>query len=292
MAMLSMTGYGRSRQSQDGRDLLMELKAVNHRFLDVSFRFPKGLAFLEEPLRARINSGGMMRGHVDVSVTYQNTRPDANHVAIDRQLVLQCARETAELAEELQCNAPSVADLIELSGALQVTAQEEDTEAVTRLALNAYDEAFAQLEGMRKREGIALAADLETNLSHTEDLTRQIATLAPTIPESYRERLQGRLTEWKLQPIDPQRMAQEVALLADKCAIDEELSRLNSHFEQFRRCLAQSDEVGRRMDFLLQEMNREANTIGSKASDATIAQAVVEIKCLLEKLREQVQNIV
>ena len=292
MLMLSMTGYGRSRQSQDGRDLMMELKAVNHRFLDVSFRFPKALAFLEEPLRARINSGGMMRGHVDVSVTYQNTRPDANQVVIDRQLVFQCAQETAAFAEELHREAPGIADLIELSGALRVTQQEEDTEAVTRLALMAYDEAFSQLESMRQREGAALAADLETNLNQTEILTRQIAKLAPTIPESYRERLQGRLAEWGLQPIDPQRMAQEVAILADKCAIDEELSRLNSHFEQFRSCLAQPDEVGRRMDFLLQEMNREANTIGSKASDAAIAQAVVEIKCLLEKLREQVQNIV
>ncbi|MDD3214516.1 MAG: DUF1732 domain-containing protein, partial [Eubacteriales bacterium] len=142
------------------------------------------------------------------------------------------------------------------------------------------------------REGEAMAADLTANLSAAEALTEQIAVRAPQVPEGCRERLDARLSEWKVQPAEPQRLAQEVALLADKCAIDEELARLKSHFAQFRECLSSKDAVGRRMDFLLQEMNRETNTIGSKAGDAQIAQRVVEMKCLLEKLREQVQNIV
>ncbi|HNW85983.1 MAG TPA: YicC family protein [Candidatus Limiplasma sp.] len=290
--MLSMTGYGRSHVSRDGRDLLMELKTVNHRFLDVSLRLPKPLAFLEEPLRARIGAGQLKRGHIDVAVVYQNKRPDANTIAIDRSLLLQCAAETCAIAEELGQASLSVAELIQLSGALSVTQADEDADAVTDLALVAYDEAMAQLQTMREREGLALAADLAQNLTLTERLVAQVAVRAPAVPKAYHERLNARLAEWNVPAVDPQRLAQEVAVLADKCAIDEELSRLRSHFSQFRECIAEPGEVGRRMDFLLQEMNREANTIGSKASDAEIAQYVVEIKCLLEKLREQVQNAV
>ena len=290
--MLSMTGYGRSRRSNDGRDLLIELKTVNHRFLDVGFRLPKPLAFLEEPLRARIGEGTLRRGHIDVSITYQNNRSDANTILIDRALLLRCAQETCAIAEELRQTPPTVAELMHLSGAFTILPADEDADAVTALALAAYDDALEQLNAMRRREGAALSADLQDNLTQTEALVERIAARAPLVPEACRERLNVRLTEWNLQPPEPQRLAQEVAILVDKCAIDEELSRLKSHFAQFRECLTADGEVGRRMDFLLQEMNRETNTIGSKASDAQIAQCVVEIKCLLEKLREQVQNIV
>ncbi len=290
--MLSMTGYGRGRACRDGRELLLEMKAVNHRFLDVSFRLPKALAFLEEPLRARLGTGEMMRGHVELTVTYGNTREDANAVLIDLPLLTQCAQAARSAAEALGQPPPSVAELIAMSGALRVTPADEDAGAVTALAEEAYREAFAQLQTMREREGAAMAADLEANLTRTEELARKIAGRAPAVPEASRERLTARLAEWNVQAADPQRIAQEVAVLADKCAVDEELSRLGSHFVQFRQCLGLPGEAGRRMDFLLQEMNRETNTIGSKACDAEIAQCVVEMKCLLEKLREQVQNIV
>ena len=287
-----MTGYGRGHASVDGRELMIELKAVNHRFLDVSYRIPKALTFLEELLRARVNDGEMMRGHVDVSVSYQNHRADANTIVLDNQLVLNAHQATRTLAEELHKEQPDIAQLIQLSGAMIVTPAEEDTEAVTSLALRVYDVAYAQLHAMRVREGAALATDLATNLAIAKMLVKSIADRSPTVPLQYRERLNARLVEWNVQAADPQRLAQEVAMLADKCAIDEELTRLNSHFAQFAKCLDETGEVGRRMDFLLQEMNRETNTIGSKASDAQIAQYVVEMKCLLEKLREQVQNIV
>jgi len=290
--MLSMTGYGRGRAVRDGRELLLELKTVNHRFLDVNFRIPKTLSFLEEPLRERLNEGGIKRGHVELTLTYQNTREDANAVAIDEPLLLKCARETAAAAGKLGKASPTVAELIVMSGALRVTQADEDAEAVTALAMEAYGEAFAQLDGMRKREGLALAADLQTNLVNALTFAKQIAQRAPAVPLAYRERLTAKLAEWNVQPAEPQRVAQEVALMADKCAVDEELSRLNSHFDQFGECLRAQGEVGRRMDFLLQEMNRETNTIGSKASDAEISHCTVELKCLLEKLREQVQNVV
>ena len=290
--MLSMTGYGRGRCSADGRELLLELKTVNHRFLDVSFRLPKTLTFLEEPLRGKITDGELRRGHVELTVTYQNSRPDANTVTLDEPLLMQCAARTGAIAQELHMTTPTMGELMALCGALKVTQTEEDAEAVTALALLAYGEAEAQLLRMRISEGQTLAGDLTANLSAAKALCESIAKRAPTVPEAYRERLTAKLREWGLQATEPQRIAQEVALLADRCAIDEELSRLGSHFQQFQACLTADDEVGRRMDFLLQEMNRETNTIGSKALDADIAQRVVEIKCLLEKLREQVQNVV
>jgi len=290
MTMLSMTGYGRYRVSSEGRDLLLELKSVNHRFLDVNFRLPKALTFLEDPLRELLN-GGMRRGHVELTIIYQNNRTDANAILIDRELLMQCAQETQTLAKALDTPSPTIAELIAMSGALSVSQADENIQAVTALAEEAYGVAFKQLQAMRVREGEALAADLTGNLEQVETLAKRIAALAPMVPQTYRERLEARLKEWNLQGADPQRVAQEIALAADRCAIDEELARLQSHFLQFRVCLNAEDEVGRRMDFLLQEMNREVNTIGSKASDAEIAHCVVEMKCLLEKLREQVQNV-
>ncbi len=290
--MLSMTGYGRGHASQAGRELLLELKTVNHRFLDVSLRLPRPITFLEEPLRTRISEGSLQRGHVDVSVTYANLRPDAQSVTIDSALLAQCSQAADAVALQLDRETPDLASLLTLCGALHVTQAEEDAEAVTVLMQTACDEALAQLQAMRQREGEALARDMQANLRQCEALTTEVEQRAPAVPEAYRQRLEARLVEWAVQAADPQRVAQEVALMADRCAIDEELARLRSHYAQFAQCLQDPGEVGRRMDFLLQEMNREANTIGSKASDAPIAQRVVELKCLLEKLREQAQNVV
>ena len=175
---------------------------------------------------------------------------------------------------------------MQLSGSLRVSQAEEDCEAVASLADEALDGALRELNAMRFREGAALADDLSVYLTQAEAIAASIAARAPKVPETYRERIRARLAEWALQGVDEQRVAQEVAILADKCAVDEELARLNSHFAQMRSCMSDGAEVGRRMDFLIQEMNREVNTIGSKAADAEIAQHVVALKCILEKLRE------
>lgn len=287
----SMTGFDRSQMLRDGRELCVELKSVNHRYLDISFRTPKALAFLEEPLREWIRQGEIKRGHLEVSVTYRNARADAKTITLDRDLVLQCARETRETADALRKNSPSVFELIKLCDVLTVTQADEDADEVTRLAEGAFREAQACMQAMREKEGSILAEDLKENLQSAEATAGRIAELAPRVPLEYRDKLLKRLSEWEAEIPDPVRVAQEVGLMADRCAIDEELSRLQSHFLQFRACYTQEGEVGRRMDFILQEINREINTIGSKASHAEIANCVVEMKCLLEKLREQVQNI-
>lgn len=291
--MQSMTGYGRCRVCADGRELTLELKAVNHRFLDITFRLPKNLAFLEDSMRTRINQSNLRRGHVDVFVTYQNTRTDARVVNIDAGLLeaFNAAMKTVHKSLD-DFRRASAAEVLTLSGALSVAQADEDTEAVTALAEQAFDGAVEALIAMRDREGAHLAEDLLSNLKELASLREKIAERAPSVPEEYRTRLTARLEEWQVNAVDPQRVAQEVAIMADRCAIDEELSRLEGHIVQFTDSVQNGTEVGRKLDFLLQEMNREVNTTGSKASDALITQAVVDAKCIIEKLREQVQNAV
>lgn len=291
--MQSMTGYGRARACRDGREITIELKTVNHRFLDLSFRIPKNLAFLEDPLRSRINASGLRRGHVDVFVTYANTRTDAREVRLDGALLeaFSQALADAQVALKPYGRMMSAAEVLTLSGALSIAQAEEDAEAVTELAAEAFDAALDKLMDMRAQEGEHLGADLLGNLEELSALVRSITDRAPEVPREYRQRLMTRLEEWQVNA-DPQRVAQEVALMADHCAIDEELSRLESHIAQFRSSVENGTEVGRKLDFLLQEMNREINTIGSKASDAEISGCVVNAKCVVEKLREQVQNVV
>lgn len=290
--MQSMTGYGRHRVCRDGRELTLELKAVNHRFLDLSFRLPKNLAFLEDALRNRINQSNLRRGHVDVFVTYQNTRTDAREVRIDEALLTAFNQAVHGMRKQLDSyRRASAAEVLTLSGALTVAQAEEDTEAVTELAMEAFEGALNALVAMRDREGQHLADDLLANLDELARLRGQILLRAPAVPEDFRKRLTARLEEWDVA-VDPQRIAQEVAIMADRCAIDEELSRLEGHIAQFTDSIHHGAEVGRKLDFLLQEMNREVNTMGSKASDAQITQSVVDAKCVIEKLREQVQNAV
>lgn len=288
-----MTGYGRYRACNDGRELTIELKTVNHRFLDLSFRIPRNISFLEDVLRTRLTQGELKRGHVDVFVTYQNTRMDTRDVQIDLALLkaFNAALKTAK--HELDdYKRPTATDVISLSGALQIAQADEDIDAVTALAKEAINGAMDELVAMRNREGEHLAGDLREKLAELAALRERVRVKAPTVPDEYRAKLRSRLEEWDLHAVDPQRVAQEVAIMADRCAIDEELSRLESHIAQFGASITQDAEVGRKLDFLLQEMNREVNTIGSKASDAEIAQIVVDAKCVIEKLREQVQNAV
>ena len=284
--MQSMTGYGRARACRDGREITIELKTVNHRFLDLSFRMPKNLMFLEDMLRARINASALKRGHVDVFVTYANTRADAREVSVDGTLLEAFAQALKGAKEALDpYRRMTAAEALTLSGALTITQAEEDAGAVGELAGEAFDAALDKLMDMRLKEGDHLRADLLSNLEELSALRQAIAARAPEVPLEYRQRLMARLEEWQVSA-DAQRVAQEVALMA------EELSRLESHIAQFRDSVENGMEVGRKLDFLIQEMNREINTIGSKASDGKIAQCVVSAKCVVEKLREQVQNAV
>ena len=294
--MRSMTGYGRRQLSLDGREITVEIKTVNHRFLDVSTRLPRALAFAEDALRKRL-AEELRRGHADVNVNYLNLRADAREVRLDEGLMAQyqaAFRNMRALAGGEADRPLTDAELSFIAAqpdVLQVTTREEDQAAVLSLLLEAAGEALGDVAAMREKEGAALREDLLLHLGEVARLREAIAALAPQVPLIYQEKLLGRVKELGVQEVDPQRLAQEVALMADKCAIDEELSRLESHIGQMRQALASDGEVGRRLDFLTQELNREVNTIGSKASDAEITKLVVAAKSEIEKLREQVQNV-
>ncbi len=288
--MRSMTGCGRCQLSAAPWTATVELRAVNHRFLDVSCRLPRSLSFLEDVLR-RCLADQLRRGHVDVFVTVSRTVGGNRQASADGALAAAYKTLADRLSSEVGVvNDLTATRLMALEGVVTVSEAEMDEDAVTALCLDAAREALRQLCDMRQKEGESLRADLSAHLAQAEALRLRILERAPLVVEEYRARLNARLAQWQLEQVDPARLAQEVALMADRCAVDEELARLESHFAQMRRYLDTPGEIGKKLDFLVQEMNREANTIGSKASDAAIAQLVVDLKSEIEKLREQVQN--
>ena len=288
--MKSMTGYGRGEASDLRWEVSVELKSVNHRFLDIACRLPRTLAFLENPLRAALG-GALVRGHVEAFIAVRRLGESSIALRTDlglAQAYLDAARELQRIGAE---GTLSLEALMQMDGVLQQEEAAMDEEAVTALFSEACRRALDQLVAMRSREGQNLAVFLGERLDAVAALRERILGRAPAVAAEYREKLSARLAALSVEPVDPVRLAQEIALYADRCDITEELARLDSHIAQFRGFLAAEGETGKKLDFLLQEMNREANTIGSKANDAQLAQWVVALKSELEKLREQVQNV-
>ena len=289
--MRSMTGYGCGLICEDGREMTVEVKSVNHRFLDVSFRLARPIAFLDDAVRTGV-AARLARGHVDVFVNYVNRREDAHRVHVDTQLAKAYQQAAGKLSDVLGVkNDLPLAEYMRLPDVLTVEASEEDRDAVRELFMRALNLALDGLTAMRTREGNSLRGDMLTKLDAIDALREQIALRAPNVVEEYRAKLSQRLSALLSGEIDEARFATEVAIFADRAAIDEELVRLSSHIAQLRATTELGEPVGRKLDFLVQELNREVNTIGSKASDAQIAGCVVAAKGEIEKLREQVQNI-
>ena len=287
----SMTGVGAGKAARDGWEVTAELKTVNHRFLDVNLRLPRNLTFLEPVTRERI-SQGLTRGHIEVYLNVANTASGSREVVTDLPLAAAYAKAAAEIGEATGIRETiGLRDLMALEGVVTLTEREMDQELVASLCAEALGEAIDQVNHTRAREGVHLQADLKAHLDLAAGLRERILRRAPEVVRDYRSRLESRLAQMEAGGVDPQRLAQEVALMADRCAIDEELARLDSHIRQMNRYLETEGPVGKKMDFLIQEMNREANTIGSKASDADIAQMVVDLKSEIEKMREQIQNV-
>lgn len=289
----SMTGFGRASAVEDGREFTVELKSVNHRYLDLNFRMPRHIGFAEDVLR-RALTAELSRGHVEIYVNYRNMRSDARKVEVDTSLLgeyLRAAREAAQtygLKDDIQLaralSLPDVTDIVEA---------EEDREAVCAVALAAVTKAIEELKTMRALEGGRLASDLCLRAKTLLEIGEKIALRAPLVVEEYRLKLTERI-ETLLNgavEVDRTRLATEVALFADKASIDEELVRLKSHLVQTELLLNGSEPAGRKLDFVVQELNREFNTIGSKANDAEIVKLVILGKAEIEKIREQVQNI-
>lgn len=288
----SMTGFGRATVASDGREITIELKSVNHRYLDLAFRMPRHIGFIEDVLRQLLTEQ-LSRGHVDIFVNYRNTRTDARTVVIDEALMgayLSAARKAAaqyELRDDITLSAamrfPDVTDVIEA---------EEDRDAVAALAREAALRAVTAMKRMRAGEGERLCNDLLNRVTTVESIAGKIDVRAPFVVEEYRTKLSERIESMLGGvEVDRTRLATEVALFADKASINEGLVRLASHITEMRKVLGADEAAGRRLDFIVQEMNREFNTIGSKANDAEITSLVIAGKGEIEKIREQVQNI-
>ncbi len=290
--MYSMTGYGRSSVERDGRQLTIELKSVNHRFLDISFRMPRSFNFLEDAMRRQIGAA-LSRGHVDLFVTYRNMREDSKLVTVDEALLAAYMKafDRVEADTGLRDDR-SLSIAARLPEVMAVTEADEDQDALRSLTEEALGAALEQMRGMRAREGEALRADIADRLDRLEEMTRRIEERYPDTVTEYRQKLETRVRELLSgATVEEQRLLQEVAIMADRSAIAEETVRLHSHFQQIRGFMAASEPTGRKLDFIVQELNREANTISSKSQDVVITNLVVEAKAEIEKIREQVQNV-
>ena len=289
----SMTGYGRARETRNKRDITVEVRSVNNRYLDCTVKMPRMYAFAEDAVKKHVQQA-VSRGKVDVFITVDATAADVSKVEVNRELAAQYAAALGELAAVCGTEGYKIAPetLARFPDVLTVTKEDEDLEAVSADLCAVLDEALAAYNTMRAVEGKKLAEDIAGRLDAIETYTGQVEARSPETVAEYRAKLTARMEEvLQSTTIDPQRILMEAAIYADKVAVDEETVRLRSHVAQLRTMLESDEPMGRKMDFLIQEVNRESNTIGSKCNDVTIANVVVGLKAEVEKMREQVQNV-
>lgn len=288
----SMTGYGRSERFEDGTVFRVEVRSVNHRFQEVTVRMPRELLQLEEIIKKEVQTS-FARGRIDVFVTIEPNTSASTHATIDWAYAEQVVQSVRELKSRF--NLPGelhVSDFVHIPEMWTSLESEDRIEAWREPLLAAAREACAALSEMRLLEGRELARDILNRVERIREHLAVIRERAPLVVTHYRERIAERIEDFLTElEIDEARLLTEAALFAEKCNIDEELTRLDSHCNQLQHILSLTEPVGRKLDFLVQEMNREINTIGSKANDLTISRGVVEVKSELEKIREQVQNI-
>ncbi len=289
--MHSMTGFGRGTAISDGREVVIEIKSVNHRFLDVSMHSPRVLSFAEDGIKKKL-AEFFSRGHIDVFVSYKNSRSDAKVVQVDENLLQQYLSAFKKMKAKGVKGTPSADAIIGMNDILTITTAAENREALMELALQATEEACAQMLSMRTTEGKCMKDDLNAKLDVLQAGRNKIKELSQSVANELADKLRARLQELLGDiPVDEQRLAQELVIYADRLAIDEEVVRLQAHIDNMRAYMEADEPLGRKLEFILQEINREVNTIGSKAMNVEVQSAVVELKGELEKLREQVQNV-
>lgn len=288
--MNSMTGYGKGVAEDNGRKITVEIKSVNHRFLDLNIKLPKGLNFAEEVLRNTVKSR-INRGHLDIYVTYD--RESSEKLALDENLAKEYCMLAAKSRMRYNLNDDfGVSGLFRMPDVIRVEEEDDDENAAVTLLGNALSAALDGLCAMRSKEGALLSKDIAEKVSKISANVDKIESLAPATLEEHREKMTERIRE-ALGDVayDEARLMNEMAFYADKIAIDEEIARLRTHVMHFSDVARSDEPVGKKLDFIVQEMNRETNTIGSKCSDASVAALVIDNKCEIEKIREQIQNI-
>ena len=288
----SMTGYGRGQQLLHGRSITVEIRSVNHRYFEFSCRTPRGCAFLEDRLKRTLQQA-ISRGKVEVSLTLQTVESRGGAVAVDHALAGQYLTALRALAAEYDLTDDlTLSAVARLPDLFTVCRGEEDEEELAADVLSVLQEALDRFVAMREAEGERLRADVLSRLFTLEEHLAFVEERSPQTVAEYRARLTAKLNELLGGAVaDEARILTEAAIVADRLAVDEETVRLHSHIAQLRGILDCAEPVGRKLDFLVQEMNRETNTIGSKCSDTAIAGHVVEMKSEIEKIREQIQNI-
>ena len=291
--MKSMTGYGKAEYQNDKVTLSVEIKTVNNRFLDISYKYPRSFTPLQESMRSAIQKH-LSRGKVDLYVNYKRSLNGQGSISFDESL----ASSYVEVAKALKKrfthlkNDFTITSLMKTADVIKVEQEEIDVEYLTPILIETVEKACENLNVMREFEGNKLKADMLSRIDVIESTVAVIKKRAPLVQEDYRKRLFEKMqTLLDGQNFDESRVLQEVAIFSDKCSIDEELTRLNSHVSQFRKICESVGEVGKKLDFLVQEFNRESNTVCSKSNDIEVTDNALKLKCEIEKIREQIQNI-
>lgn len=289
----SMTGYGRCEIEEHERKVIVEMNAINHRYCDLNIRLPKTLNALEDKIR-NLLKGCLTRGKIELSITYYSMAKEDLEVIVNEALATEYIAGLRKLGDIVQVEDHlTLRDLMNINDVISIQKKAGDLESIEETVLKTVEGALKDLLNMRLKEGETLKEDILNKTVLLEKYLERIEMQSPQVVLNYKARLENRLATLleDSNAIDQSRLAMEVALFADKCAIDEEITRFKSHITQLRMILNEGGVVGRKLDFLMQEMNREVNTMGSKANDYEITKNVVELKNEIEKIREQVQNL-
>lgn len=288
----SMTGFGRSTYENAGREYIVEIKSVNNRFSDISIKMPRNLSYLEEKIRKQILKN-VSRGKVEVSIQLNNNSDLGKKINLNTDIAKKYIEELKKLSKETSIiDNINIMDVAKFPDVLNIRIDEEAEEIIEKELFTALDSAIISFIDMRQKEGNKIKVDLENRIEVIKQKIEQISSISSGLVEEYIVKLETRIKELlKTDVVDEARLAQEVVIYSDKCSVEEEITRLKSHISQFLNLLNENIAIGKKLDFLIQEMNRETNTIGSKANNLEITNYVVDIKTELENIREQIQNI-
>ncbi|MCI8604276.1 MAG: YicC family protein [Ruminiclostridium sp.] len=290
--MRSMTGFGRSRGIVGGKEYLVEIRSVNSRYCELSAKIPRGYTYLEEKLKTLVK-GKISRGKAEVFLSVTDVESRSTAVTVNIPVVRNYLDELRRCAGELGLNDNlALTDIFRMTDAFTVVRTESDEDEIWNAVNSVASEALDRFDEMRRIEGEKLKTDVLEKLGNIEKMTGKVEEQSPKTTEAYRCKLLEKIKEiLEDKQVDEQRILTEAAIFAEKTAVDEETVRLRSHFKQFREMCESVEPIGRKLDFMVQELNRESNTIGSKAQDVEITKLVIEMKSEIEKIREQIQNI-
>ena len=290
--MKSMTGYGRAKLQKESREYIVEIKSVNHKYLDMNIKLPRNLFCMEDRVRKSI-SNKISRGKIDVFITYINNGIEGKNILINKDIARLYIKELEELANENNiASGLRATEISKLPEVLNIAIDEDDEDKIWSELNECLEEALRNFVNMRETEGERIKLDLEERLNEINENVAKIIQNSTGLIEEYVVKLRNRIKEMlDTDIVDETRLAQEIVIYSDKISIEEEITRIKSHIEQFRTLLDEKDPIGKKADFIIQEMNRETNTMGSKSGSIDIINLVIKIKTQIEDIREQIQNI-